>query len=116
MDRPHAHTLHHVVLVPRQSFSSHTKILDSWANLHNDDFLESYALVARAEYVENILKASAGHTGQVSIDPKALKSGPILQNKEGRSSSLVGHWHYEPKVAGSSPARPTIKSCRPKAC
>ncbi len=29
------------------------------------------------------------------------------ESKMGRSSSMVGHWLYEPKVAGSSPARPT---------
>ena len=59
------------------------------------------------EYAENILNASIDHTGQNNIDPKILKSNPVDELEEGRSSSLVGRWLYEPKVAGSSPARPT---------
>ncbi len=55
-------------------------------------------------------------TGQNNIDPKILKSNPIHELEEGRSSSLVGRWLYEPKVAGSSPARPTNKNyCLKKA-
>jgi hypothetical protein len=59
------------------------------------------------EYVESILKALVDHTGQDNNDPKILKFNPVHEIEEGRSSSLVGHWLYEPKVAGSSPARPT---------
>lgn len=59
------------------------------------------------EYVENVLKASIDYTGQNKIDPKILKFNLIHELAEGRSSSLVGRWLYEPKVAGSSPARPT---------
>ena len=59
------------------------------------------------DYIRTKIDPNTDPTGQVSIDPKVLKSGSVLQNKEGRSSSLVGRWLYEPKVAGSSPARPT---------
>ena len=43
-----------------------------------------------------------------NIDPNLNNLAYSSENKMGRSSSLVGHWLYEPKVAGSSPARPTI--------
>jgi hypothetical protein len=62
-------------------------------------------------------KRKIDQTGQDNIDPKILKFNPVHEIEKGRSSSLVGRWLYEPKVAGSSPARPTNKNySQNKAC
>jgi hypothetical protein len=62
------------------------------------------------------INSKIDQTGQCLIDPKRLKLDSVVESEEGRSSSLVGRWLYEPKVAGPSPARPTNKNyCLKKA-
>jgi hypothetical protein len=68
------------------------------------------------EYIRSKIDQSNIDPNRVFIDPKTLKSVSVSQIEKGRSSSLVGRWLYEPKVAGSSPARPTNKNyCLKKA-
>ena len=50
--------------------------------------------------------------GQGAIDLKLLNSTSITENGRAGRLAWLGHWLYEPKVAGSSPARPTNNSCR----
>ena len=59
------------------------------------------------DYISTKIDQSNVDQSKVSIDPRILKFNPVDELEEGRSSSLVGRWLYEPKVAGSSPARPT---------
>ena len=42
-----------------------------------------------------------------NVDLEKAKNCSINQNKRAGRLAWLGHWLYEPKVAGSSPARPT---------
>ena len=46
--------------------------------------------------------------GNKSLGIKTLKNSFSKENSRVGRLAWLGHWLYEPKVAGSSPARPTI--------
>jgi hypothetical protein len=43
-------------------------------------------------------------------DPNLKKLDSFNENTRAGRLAWLGHWLYEPKVAGSSPARPTTKT------
>jgi hypothetical protein len=45
--------------------------------------------------------------GSKSVEVKDFKSAPVDQKVGAGRLAWLGHWLYEPKVAGSSPVRPT---------
>ena len=65
------------------------------------------------EYTESILKQNNPSpidlSGQDTIDPNLLNKGSITENQGAGRLAWLGHWLYEPKVAGSSPVRPTTE-------
>jgi hypothetical protein len=93
----------------RKLYVYHGKPNQKWCYLKKED-------LEKIQHAGDNYTNTTQMTTQTTKKQESLNLTSVRENRTehplGRSSSTVGRWLYEPKVAGSSPARPTnLCSC-----